>query len=83
VTEDRIYIEDLARKPAANGQPASTGLLDRAAHTIRQWVNQGLLPEHLAPAREGGRQRMYWTREQIPGLREFAEEREGRRGWQH
>jgi hypothetical protein len=25
---------------------------------------------------------MYWTVDQLPGLREFAREREQRRGWQ-
>jgi hypothetical protein len=33
-TSDRVYIEDLARR------------LDptRAVHTIRRWINEGLLP---------------------------------------
>jgi hypothetical protein len=68
--DGRIYIGELEQE------------LQRAAHTIRQWVAQGALPAELRPSREGGRQRMYWTVDQLPGLREFAREREQRRGWQ-
>lgn len=69
-------------------------LLGRAAHTVRQWVKdaeklkdltgsvpEGHLSEELWPKREGGRNKMFWTADQIAGLEAFAQEREDRRGW--
>lgn len=72
-TSDRVYIEALARRL----DPA------RAVHTIRRWVNEGLLPAHLMPEREGGRERLYWSEGQVDGIQEFARAREARRGWSH
>lgn len=69
--EDRIYIKQMAKR------------LKRAENTIRQWVNQNLLPAELMPNREGGRAKIFWTDAQIPGLKKFARERAARRGWQH
>lgn len=77
-TADRIYIDEMAK------------LLDRVPHTLRQWIREaengtiddGVLPNDLLPHREGGRQRIYWEQNQLQGLRDYAEERAQRRGWQ-
>lgn len=69
----RIYIAELA----AMLEPR------RAVHTIRQWVAQGLLPDHLQPGREGGRDQLFWTADQVEGIQAFARERDARRGWGH
>lgn len=71
--DDRIYIEDLARRLEPK----------RAVHTIRRWVKDELMPSHLRPQREGGRDRMYWVEDQIDGIQIFARAREERRGWRH
>ncbi len=84
--DDKILLADLALQ------------LDRDAHTVRRWVrdaenvrriagrlptDMGFLPEHLWPGREsGGRHRIYWTTEQVEGMRAFAAEKAGRMGWQ-
>jgi predicted site-specific integrase-resolvase len=69
-TPRKIYIEEMAEK------------LGRAVHTIRQWIREGDLPKKLEPKREGGRQKIYWTEGQIQGLRNYADKRSARRGWQ-
>ena len=44
---------------------------------------EGFLPDELWPQEETeGRRRMYWSADQVDGLREFAEAKAGRRGWQ-
>lgn len=70
-TTGRIYIDQLSQRLRP----------PRAVHTIRQWVNDELLPENLRPGREGGRQVLFWTEDQMPGLQAFVRERENRRGW--
>lgn len=64
-----IYIEKMAE------------LLDRAVHTVRQWIKE--LPPELQPQREGGRQKIYWTRDQVDGMKDFSEQKLDKRGWQH
>lgn len=66
--EDRIYIDELARR------------LGRASHTVRQWVRRPDFPLALTPGSEGGRNKLYWTEAQVPGLRAYADEREQHRG---
>lgn len=58
-------------------------ILDRSDVTIREWIRRKVLPEDLRPSREGGRQKLVWSPEQVEGMRAFAEERGSRRGWQH
>lgn len=78
VEDGKIYIAEMASE------------LTRAEHTIRQWLREkarapedpNALPDELVPHREGGRARIYWTIEQLAGMRAFAAERDGRRGWQ-
>lgn len=66
--EDRIYIGALAES------------LGRAPHTIRQWLRRKDFPKGLRPAREGGREKIYWTPDQVAGLKEYAAERLQQRG---
>lgn len=68
--DTKIYIEEMS------------DLLNRAPHTIRQWIGRGELPAKLKPQREGGRQKIYWVEDQVDGLREFAKQKSARRGWQ-
>lgn len=70
--EPKIYIEEMA------------SLLDppRAVHTLRQWLRERALPKDLQPQREGGRQKIFWTRPQVDGLKAWAIKRASRRGWQ-
>lgn len=65
---DRIYIDDIAVR------------IGRAAHTVRQWVRRPDFPAALAPGLEGGRNKLYWTEDQVQGLRAYAAERESLRG---
>jgi 3'-phosphoadenosine 5'-phosphosulfate (PAPS) 3'-phosphatase len=78
--EDRIYLPEL------------TEILGRNQRTIRNWIRDSerfigtddskqFLPYHLWPNREGGRQRLYWTPDQIDGLKEFANLKNKLRGW--
>lgn len=82
MSREKIYLEDVAR------------ILDRAPHTVRQWVKDServlrltgelgsdCLSRDLWPSREGGRSKMFWTDGQLDGLKEFAGAREKRRGW--
>lgn len=55
--------------------------LGKAEHTVRGWVRDKLLPEELRPERDGGRRKLVWREDQMPGLESFAKEREARRGW--
>lgn len=64
-----IYIEEMSK------------LLDRRVHTIRQWIGGSHLPRKLMPKREGGRRKIYWTEDQVEGLKKFAEERSRSQGW--
>lgn len=67
-TPGRYYIDDLASH------------LGRAPHTIRQWVKRPDFPDDLKPAAEGGRNKLFWTDGQLPGLERYADERESLRG---
>lgn len=70
--------------------PAMAKLLDRAEHTVRQWVAEkdrdpgrdGSLPDDLVPERIGGRRVIAWLPSQLDGLKDYAAERATRRGWQ-
>lgn len=64
----RIYIADMA------------GQLERAEHTIRQWLGRSDFPRALEPQREGGRNKIFWTEDQLGGMRAYADERERQRG---
>lgn len=64
----RIYIDVLA------------GHLERAPHTIRQWLKRPDFPDALKPSTEGGRNKLYWTDDQLDGLQGYAAEREQLRG---
>lgn len=66
----RIYIDQLASQ------------IDRAPHTIRQWLALNDFPEHLRPQEEGGRRKMFWTRDQIKDLKSYAAARKARIGKQ-
>jgi hypothetical protein len=66
--DGHIYISDMA------------SLLDRAEHTIRQWLARDDFPAALKPSREGGREKIYWTQDQLAGMKNYAEERAARRG---
>ena len=76
--DGKIYLPEMAAE------------LSRAEHTLRSWLRDkerapqdpDQLPDDLVPHREGGRQRIYWTPDQLHGMREYAAERERRRGWQ-
>lgn len=67
--DDRIYIEELADK------------LERAPHTIRQWIKRSDFPQELRPSSEGGRNKLYWQSHQISGLETYASERAKNRGF--
>ena len=83
---DRIFISELE------------GILERDAKTIRCWVRDarkvfvaigalpaggGYLPQLLWPDREeNGRGRIFWSSDQISGLKAFAAEKDRRKGWQ-
>lgn len=77
MVDDRIYLGEMAEH------------LDRAEHTIRQWLREKVrepnntdnLPDELVPDREPPRNKIFWTRAQLVGMRAYALEREGRRGW--
>lgn len=69
--DDQIGIKELAEE------------LDRAPITLRQWLREKSLPRELRPRKVGGRRQLVWRRDQIPALKEFAEEKKARRGWQH
>lgn len=66
--QDRIYIAEMANE------------LGRAEHTIRQWLNRDDFPKELEPDREGGRNKIFWTRDQLEGMQAYAAEREANRG---
>jgi hypothetical protein len=70
---DKIYLD---------GDDGMAARLSRAPHTLRQWIREGCLPSHLLPEREGGRKKIFWREDQVEALRQFADEREQRRGWQ-
>jgi hypothetical protein len=59
------------------------GRIGKAEHTIRQWLREGVVPAHLLPRKEGGRQKLLWREDQVAGMEEIARERSSRRGWQH
>lgn len=69
--------------------PAMAVELGRQPHTIRQWLrekerepsNPNNLPSELIPHRKGGLQQIFWTHDQLEGMRAFAEARAARRGW--
>lgn len=63
-----IYIAELASR------------LERAEHTIRQWIRREDFPMALKPQTEGGRAKLYWVESQIPGLEAYADERASNRG---
>jgi len=83
--DDRVYIGEMAQA------------LERRVGTIRAWVQSArnihdllghlpeggcYLPQDLWPAREeAGYHRLYWTADQVDGLRAFAEEMSRRKGW--
>ena len=64
---DHVYIGEAAE------------LLDRRVGTIRKWHREGRLPEELQPQRDE-RDRRYWTRAQVEGLREWMIETDMRPG---
>jgi hypothetical protein len=65
-----------------NGQPAElytlgvlAKALNRKSGTIRKWETDGIIPTgYLAPSRDPRGQRRVYTRAQIEGLRQAAEE---------
>lgn len=71
VEEDAIGIKELSED------------LSRSPTTIRQWLRERKLPRELRPKKVGGRKQLTWRPDQLDGLREFAKEREERKGWQH
>jgi hypothetical protein len=64
-----VYIEEMGE------------LIDRAPHTIRQWIREERLPKDLLPEREGGRQKIFWRRSKVEKMKVFAEKQNARRGW--
>lgn len=70
-TKDLVDIEQMAKQ------------LERAVHTVRQWIREDALPKDLKPHRLGGRKKIYWKKSQVRGMKRFARERSARRGWQH
>lgn len=54
--------------------------LQRTEHTIRQWLEREDFPVGLLPER-GARNKLLWTKNQLKGLREYAQERASHRGW--
>lgn len=74
---ERIYIDAMALR------------LDRAVHTLRQWIREAekspadaqVMPANLLPLRQGGRGKIYWTEEQARGLERYAADRAARVGW--
>jgi hypothetical protein len=74
---NRIYIREMADR------------LDRAEHTIRQWLAEkrrepekdGAIPDELLPDR-GPRGVIFWRPDQVDGLVVYARTRAARRGWQ-
>lgn len=66
--DGRIYIAEAAEE------------LGRAEHTIRQWLGRADFPDALKPSREGGRNKIFWTLDQLRGLHDYADEREAQRG---
>lgn len=67
-TEGRIYIAAMAER------------LERAEHTIRQWIKRDDFPAELRPEEEGGRHKLFWVEDQLEGLRQYAAERDSMRG---
>ena len=53
--------------------------LDRVPHTLRIWIYQNRLPEHLLPQRDDRNWR-YWTEEQIEGLKQWVVDQDMRPG---
>lgn len=53
--------------------------LDRVPHTIRIWIYQNRLPEHLLPQRDDRNWR-FWTAEQIEGLKQWVVDQDMRPG---
>jgi len=66
---ENVYIDEMGE------------LIDRAPHTIRQWIREGRLPKRLLPSREGGRQKIFWPRSKVEDMKTFAEAQTARRGW--
>lgn len=66
--DGHIYIADMADR------------LDRAQHTIRQWLGRQDFPSELQPQREGGRNKIFWTEDQLAGMQAYADDREANRG---
>ena len=64
---NRIYIGDAAAE------------LDRKVGTLRKWERDGRLPTDLLPERDE-RERRFWTREQIEGIKRWMRETDLRPG---
>lgn len=58
MNQDRHYIGEVSER------------LNRKPHTIRVWIYQNKLPEHLLPYRDEKNWR-YWTSDQIEGLKNW------------
>lgn len=67
MNEKRLYIGEVAES------------LNRKPHTVRVWLYQHRLPEHLIPHRDERNWR-YWTDEQLEGLKLWLVEADLRPG---
>ena len=53
--------------------------LNRVPHTIRIWIYNNRLPEHLLPQRDERNWR-WWTQEQVDGLKQWVIDEDMRPG---
>lgn len=58
---------------------AAASELDRKVGTVRKWERDGRLPEELRPKRDG-RDRRFWSRDQIEGIKRWMRETDLRPG---
>jgi hypothetical protein len=86
--EDRVYLPELAQQLGRQQHTIRRWLGEaRKMYSLLEGrkppPEEGFLPDELWPMEEpDGRRRMYWTKDQVEGMREFAEAKAGRRGWQ-
>jgi hypothetical protein len=86
--DDRVFLPELAEMLGRTEKAIRTWIGEaRKVYALldgrRPPVEEGFLPDELWPQiEEEGRRRMYWTTDQVKGMREFAEAKAGRRGWQ-
>lgn len=84
---DQIFMAELQDLLGRNERTIRCWVRDaaRMARVAGEGVDlpDGYLPSGLRPQQEeNGRKRIFWSPDQIDGLRAFAEEKDRRKGWQ-